>query len=110
MTGIKTYEIPLNGINESDLESIKTLIESNAEIFKKDVLAKYGGDARYSLVDGSFEVIGISDEHIDFICLINFFSGCRDLNRTDPAEGQSGYYIENGNIIFDIDESIWEVE
>ncbi|HDL6854422.1 TPA: hypothetical protein PXO06_002606 [Yersinia enterocolitica] len=110
MTGIKTYEIPLNGISEKDLESIKLLIERHAEIFEGDILAPYGGDAGYSVVDGSFEVIGISDEHIDYIYSLNHFAGCRDLNSTDQLEGGSDYYIENNNIIFDINETVWQTE
>lgn len=106
---IKHYEISLNGSNPNNLETIKDILESNAHLFDKHLLADYGGDTRYSVMDGSFEVTEIGEEFFNFEAAINFFAGCSDLNDSSAVDGQLPYEVRNGSIHIEVDETVWNV-
>lgn len=108
--GIVEYQIPLNGIAPTDLDGIKDLIESNSEIFNNYLLAGFGGDAGYSVIEGSFEVINIEIGGLEYTASIHYFAGCRNLNDVDSTEGGLEFDVEDEKIKFSIDETVWNVE
>lgn len=105
----KNYEISLNGIEHNDLDAIKDLIESNSHIFEPYFLSGYGGDAQYSIIDGSFEVIEIGVGFFECSMGINYYAGCRNLNNNHEDQNMFEYEIKDGKIHIEIDETIWDV-
>ena len=107
---IVEHAIPLNGVAPDDLDGIKELIESNSEIFNDYLLAGFGGNASYSVIDGSFEVTNIEMGCLEYSASIHFFAGCRNLNDVDSTDGSLEFDVEDGKITFSIDETVWNVE
>ncbi|HEM8673202.1 TPA: hypothetical protein U2Q59_000818 [Enterobacter hormaechei] len=109
MQQIKNHKIPLDGTNPTDLNALKDIIESNSYMFEEYLLTDFGGDARYSVVDGSFEITAIAEGFFEYTAEINFYAGCADMNDTSSVNGTMEFEIEDGNIIFELDETVWNV-
>lgn len=109
MHQIKSYELPLNGKNPSDLNALKDIIESNADKFNEYLLTDFGGDARYSVIDGSFEITSIAEGFFEYKVQINFYAGCADMDDTSTVDGSMDFEIEDNSIIIELDETVWNV-
>ncbi|MGV4179618.1 hypothetical protein [Citrobacter portucalensis] len=107
---ISIHRLPLNDVEVDDLKGISVVIESNAHIFNDYLLAPYGGDASYSVCDGSFEVTDIADGYIEFCYDIQYFNGCKDMNFIDQKHDNLEYSIDGNQLIFELDETAWRVE
>lgn len=107
---INECRLPLNDVDADDLKGISEVIESNAHIFNDYLLASYGGDASYSVCDGSFEVTDIAEGYIEFCYDIQFFNGCKDMNFIDQKHDNLEYFIDEHNVVFELDETAWRVE
>lgn len=103
------YVFPLNGCSSTNLNALKEIIESNADDFDDFLLSDFGGDARYSVIDGSFEITKIDDGFLEYTAEINFYAGCADMDDTSTINGNMDYEIENGSIVIELDESVWDV-
>ncbi|MFP2513995.1 hypothetical protein [Buttiauxella agrestis] len=104
------HQIPLNGITPTDLDGIKDLIESNSEIFNNYLLAGFGGNASFSVVDRSLEVTNIEPGYFEYTVLIDFYAGCKGMNDVDPRVESAEFDIKDGKIIIILDETVWNVE
>ena len=109
MQQIRNYELPLYGTNPTDLNALKVIIESNADKFDEYLLTGFGGDARYSVIDGSFEVTTIAEGFIEYTAEINFYAGCADMDDTSTINGTMDFEIEDDSIILELDETVWDV-
>ncbi len=109
MQQITTHQIPLYGTNPSDLNALKDIIESNAGSFDEHLLTGFGGDARYSVIDGSFEITVIAEGFFEYTAEINFYAGCADMDDTSTINGTMEFEIEDDNIIIELDETVWDV-
>lgn len=109
MQQITTHQIPLNGTSPSDLNTLKGIIESNAGVFDEHLLTGFGGDARYSVIDGSFKITMIAEGFFEYTAEINFYAGCADMDDTSTINGTMEFEIEGDNIIIDLDETVWDV-
>lgn len=107
---VKNYLIPLNGVDPKNLEAIKGLLETHSSMFENYFLAGYGGDASYSVIDGSFEVISIGEDYFEYEVGINFFAGCRDMNDSHEDTGLIDYEIRDGEIHIELDDSVWRLD
>ncbi|WP_313109597.1 hypothetical protein [Atlantibacter sp.] len=106
---IKTYEFPLDGNNSSNLTALKNIIEANSDNFEDFLLTDFGGDSRYSVIEGSFEVTNISDGFFEYSTEVNFYAGCADMNDTSTITGTMEYEIQNNSIVIELDETVWDV-
>jgi len=104
------YRIPLQDISADNLESIKGLIEDNARMFDKHLLANVGNDSSYSVVEEAFVVTAIDATFFEYRAALNFFAGCRDINEDDTVKGRVAYSIREKHIVFSLDETPWQVE
>jgi len=104
------YRIPLQGTAASDLPAIKGIIEANARIFDKHLLANVGDESAYSVVEGAFSITAIDTSFFEYQAAINFFAGCRDINEDDRVTGRVPYSILEQDIVFSLDETTWQVE
>lgn len=110
MQSIKTYSIPLGGVSPSDLDAICALFEEHSSYFDGYLLAKYGGDGQYQVVDESFKVIGATESFIEFNAVVNYFSGCKDQDHDIDVNGSAYYEITNGHLNVSLDETVWNQE
>ncbi|MEN4767308.1 hypothetical protein [Duffyella gerundensis] len=110
MQKIKTYTISIKDTDSSDLGEIKKVFEENASLFNAHFLSTYGGDARYSVIAGSFKVIGITEDFLEFTAQINFFAGCNDQNEVFDVDSCIDYEIDEDQITFELDETVWHTE
>ncbi|EBW9526203.1 hypothetical protein P3Y99_000010 [Salmonella enterica] len=107
---IENYEIALNDVDPTNLGAVKDLLETHSHLFNDYFLAGYGGDARYSVIDGSFEVIGIGDGFFEYEVGINFYAGCSGMNDTLEDQGMLEYEVRDGSILIEVDEAVWRVD
>ncbi|MBS6210499.1 hypothetical protein [Citrobacter sp. Cpo069] len=107
---VENYEIALNDVDPTNLGAVKDLLETHSHLFNDYFLAGYGGDARYSVIDGSFEVIGIGDCFFEYEVGINFYAGCSGMNDTLEDQGMLEYEIRDGSIHIEVDEAVWRVD
>ncbi len=109
MQQITNHQIPLSGTNSLDLNVLKDIIESNAGAFDEHLLTGFGGDARYSVIDGSFEIKSIAEGFFEYTAEINFYAGCADMDDTSTINGTMEFEIEDDKIIIELDETVWDV-
>ncbi|MCX8958051.1 hypothetical protein EHW66_02270 [Erwinia psidii] len=107
MTKMTTYRIPLDGTDAEDPEGIRALFENNAGMFEEALLSSYAGDIRYSMLHKTFQVSSLSPGLIKYRCQLNFYAGCTDQNETFDEAGSVAYQIEDNQIVFALDETIW---
>lgn len=107
---VENYEIDLNGVDPANLDAVTELLESNSHLFDDYVLARYGGDASYSVIDGSFEVTGIGEDFFEYEVGINFFAGCRDMNNSFENTGTIEYEVRDGRLHIEVDEAVWRLD
>lgn len=110
MNKITLYQLPIDENETHNLSEIKELIEANSTLFVDSVLSTYGGDSRYSFVDDSFKVSSIVNGFVEFTCQVNFYAGCADQNETFDEDGSFEYEIEEGHLVFELDETVWRTE
>jgi hypothetical protein len=110
MTILKEYTLPLKAGAPEDLKQVEVIFEENASLFDDHILSAYGEDARYSVLDGSFEVLSLTEDFIEFTAKVNFYSGCSDQDEVFDVEGSVDYAIQDGNITFELDETVWHSE
>lgn len=103
------YKIPLNGVSPEDLNSIKELIEKHAHYFEKTVMGNFGDDVRYSYHPDNFEVSEIDGDGFTYDAQISYYEGCKDKNYSDTYSDTIEYEIIDDEIIFDVDELVWDV-
>lgn len=107
---VANYEIDLNGIHPTNLEAVQGLLESNSHLFEDFFLARFGGDASYSVIDGSFEVTGIGEGFFEYEVGINFYAGCRNMNESFENTGMIEYEVRDGRIYIEVDEAVWKLD
>ena len=107
---MKDYEIDLNGVDPANLDAVKGVLESHSHLFKDYFLAGYGGDARYSVIDGTFEVASIGGDYFEYEVGIDFFAGCKDMNDSHEDTGLIDYEVRDGRIHIELDDSIWRLD
>lgn len=110
MTILKEYTLPFQSGAPEDLKQVAAIFEENASLFDDHILSSYGGDARYSVLDGSFEVVSLTEDFLEFTAQVNFYSGCSDQNEVFDVEGSVDYALQDGNITFELDETVWHSE
>ncbi|TBL62058.1 hypothetical protein [Hafnia alvei] len=103
------YQISLNDVSPEDLNSIKELIEKHAHYFEKTVMGNFGDDVRYSYHPDNFEISEIDADSFTYDAQISYYEGCKDKNYTDTHSDTIEYEIIDGEIIFDVDELVWDV-
>ncbi|CAH1456085.1 TPA: hypothetical protein MFX78_23235 [Klebsiella pneumoniae] len=107
---VKDYEIDLNGVDPANLDAVTGVLESHSHLFEDYFLAGYGGDASYSVIDGTFEVVSIGENYFEYEVGINFFAGCRDMNDSHEDTGLINYEVRDGCIHIELDDSIWRLD
>lgn len=110
MNKIVHYKLPLTEGGINNLNEISALIEDNSILFESAVLSTYGGDSRYSFLDDSFKVSSIVNGFVEFTCQVNFYAGCADQNDTFDESGSFEFEIEEGHLVFELDETVWRTE
>lgn len=110
MQSIKNYSIPLGNVSPSNLDGVSALFEEYSSYFDGYLLAKYGGDVQYQVVDGSFEITGATENFIEFIAVVNYFSGCKDQDHDIDVGGSAYYEITDGHLNVSLDETVWNQE
>ncbi|MDF7627699.1 hypothetical protein PUG46_00280 [Erwiniaceae bacterium L1_55_4] len=109
MPKLKTYKVPFD-LAATNLDAIKKAIESKAIVFDDLVLSSYGGDARYSVFHDSFEVTSVTDSTFEFTVQVQYFAGCADQNDVFDFDEVVDYTIEDNQIVFELDETVWHQE
>lgn len=110
MSNIQTHTIPIPDGISSDLTKIKDVIEEHSSKFDDYILSAYSGDARYSVFDGSFEVTSISEDFFEFTAQVQYYAGCAGQNDVFDVDGSVEYQIENDQLSFELDETVWRYE
>lgn len=110
MSNIKTHVIPIPDGIAPDLTKVKELLEEHSSKFDDYILSAYSDDARYSVFDGSFEVTSITEDFFEFIAQVQYYAGCAGQNDVFDVDGSVEYQIDNGNLSFELDETVWRYE
>lgn len=104
------YRIPLNKIDPNDLDGIRQLIEENEAIFENFILSYFAADdSRYEYLEGSFSVDHIELDHFFFSAMVSYYAGCRDLSSEHDVEDSVIYEIIDNEIVFELNETPWDV-
>lgn len=110
MTNLKAYTLTIPEGASIDHQQIKAIIERNASLFNDFILSEYGGDARYSVFDESFKVTALADDFFEFTVQVQFFAGCADQNDVFDVDKNVDYEIEENQLSFELDETVWRTE
>lgn len=109
MDNIKKHTIYLGGGDVKDTVFLKQTIEGHASLFDRAILSTYGGDTRYTVVDNSFHITGISADKISYCCQVNYFSPCHSQNENFETAGSAYYHIMGDELVLALDETLWNV-
>ncbi|WP_272575926.1 hypothetical protein [Providencia sp. PROV273] len=106
----RVYKIPLGEIAPNDLDGIRQLIENNESIFKNYVLSDFvADDPRYCYCDDSLLVEQIESDYFSFSAKVSYYAGCSDLNKDHDVLKSVRYKIHDSSIVFELDETPWDV-
>lgn len=93
--------------DEDVLETARSLILEHEAKFHPFFSRHTKEDARYTYLDGSFDVTEISIEgcngHVSITFTSDFYAGCRDLNGTEEHEEWLEFEVRDGCLCFDIE-------
>lgn len=114
MQNLVEYSFDIPSDTPKTLKGLEGFIKSISHVFEAAIMGKFAGNREYTYIADNLEVTEINidpstcEGSFSFSVDVDFFKGCSGMDALLSEDLTVEFTIQNGMLLFVLDETLWE--